>query len=190
LRIEDREMIREVYAGSYRRLVVQLYAVTGDLADAQEVVQEAFVQLLVVSRRLPHIENPEAWLRTVAVNLARTRSRRRRILDGLLRRIGEPPPAVPGTAPEHIAVVTALRKLPIGQRLALALHYLADQPVDQVARTLGVSIGTVKSRLARGRAALAVLLDDEADDSQPVTHASPVSVTPRSVSTRARSSHV
>lgn len=50
--------------------------------------------------------------------------------------------------------------LPEGQRVALALHYLVDLPVDEIAATLGVSSGTVKSRLSRGRVALAALLAD------------------------------
>jgi RNA polymerase sigma-70 factor (sigma-E family) len=190
LRIDDREMVRLVYVASYQRLVVQLYAVTGDLAEAQEVVQDAFVQALAAPRRLRHIDNPEAWLRTVAVNLARTRSRRRRILNRVLRRVDAPPPVVPGTSPEHVALMAAVRNLPTGQRLAVALHYLADQPVDQVARTLGVSVGTVKSRLARGRAALAVLLDDPASDGPSGTRAARATAASRSASTRPRSNHV
>ncbi|MFF0371087.1 hypothetical protein [Micromonospora sp. NPDC005087] len=61
------------------------------------------------------MENPEAWLRRVAVNVARSRYRRRRVLDGLLRRIG-PPPAVADHSPEHLALLAALRGLPEGQR--------------------------------------------------------------------------
>jgi RNA polymerase sigma-70 factor (ECF subfamily) len=65
---------------------------------------------------------------------------------------------------DRLQLVAALRRLPSGQREAIALHYLADLPVHEVAATVGASIGTVKSRLSRGRAALAVLLRDEHDD--------------------------
>lgn len=157
--MSDGELISELYAGCFRRLVVQLYAVTGDLAEAQEAVQEAFTRALAAPRRLAGLDNPEAWLRRVAVNVARSRHRRRRLLDTLLRRIG-PPPAVVDRSPEHLALLAALRDLPEGQRQALALHYLVDLPVDEVAATLGVSPGTVKSRLSRGRQALAALLAD------------------------------
>lgn len=157
--MSDGELISELYAGCFRRLVVQLYAVTGDLAEAQEAVQEAFTRALAAPRRLAGLDNPEAWLRRVAVNVARSRHRRRRLLDTLLRRIG-PPPAVVDRSPEHLALLAALRDLPEGQRQALALHYLVDLPVDEVAATLGVSAGTVKSRLSRGRQALAALLAD------------------------------
>ncbi|MDG4828182.1 sigma-70 family RNA polymerase sigma factor [Solwaraspora sp. WMMD1047] len=152
-------VVGEVYSGCFRRLVVQLYAVTGDLNEAQEAVQEAFIRALNSPRRFADLDNPEAWLRRVAVNVARSRHRRRRTLDTLLRRLG-PPPVVADMSPDHVALMTAMRALPLGQRHALALHYLADLPVDEVARSLGVSAGTVKSRLSRGRRALALLLTD------------------------------
>ncbi|GAA2193913.1 SigE family RNA polymerase sigma factor [Micromonospora lupini] len=157
--VSDGDAVSELYAGCFRRLVVQLYAVTGDLNEAQEAVQEAFTRALVAPGRFTGLDNPEAWLRRVAVNVARSRYRRRRVLDGLLRRIG-PPPAVADRSPEHLALLAALRGLPEGQRHALALHYLVDLPIDEVAATLGVSPGTVKSRLSRGRQALAALLTD------------------------------
>ncbi|MEW2430037.1 sigma-70 family RNA polymerase sigma factor [Micromonospora sp. NPDC047644] len=157
--MSDSDVISELYGSCFQRLVVQLYAMTGDLNEAQEAVQEAFTRALVKPGRFTRLDNPEAWLRRVAVNVARSRHRRRRVLDGLLRRIG-PPPAVADRAPEHLALLAALRGLPQGQRHALALHYLVDLPIDEVAATLGVSPGTVKSRLSRGRKALAALLTD------------------------------
>ena len=60
-----------------------------------------------------------------------------------------------------IALLAALRRLPHHQREALALFHFADLPVHDVAREVGVPEGTIKARLSRGRAALAVLLADE-----------------------------
>ncbi len=157
--MEPPDAVGDLYAGSYRRLVVQVYAVTGDVNEAQEAVQEAFVRILGDPKRLARLENPESWLRRVAVNVARSRYRRRRMLDTLLRRV-EPPPAVPDLSPDHVMLMAALRTLPRGQRDVLALHYLADLSVEEVARTLDVSTGTVKSRLARGRTVLAGLLTE------------------------------
>lgn len=157
--MSDDGVVGEVYAGCFRRLVVQLYAVTGDLNEAQEAVQEAFIRALASPGRFAALANHEAWLRRVAINVARSRHRRRRILDGILRRIG-PPPVVAGATPDHVVLVEALRRLPRGQRDALALHYLVDLPIEEVADTLGVSVGTVKSRLSRGRHALAAQLTE------------------------------
>lgn len=164
------DVLRELYAGSYRRLVLQIYPLTGDLGEAQEVVQEAFVKLLASPGRVAGLANPEAWLRTVAVNLARTRLRRGQLLRRLLRRIEVDRTEVPDTTPDHVALMAALRLLPAGQREAIALHYLADLPVLEVAQILAVSEGTVKSRLARGRAALADLLGEPSQPLERSTH--------------------
>ena len=66
--------------------------------------------------------------------------------------------------------MAALRQLPAAQREAIALHYLADLPINEVAAATGVPVGTVKARLSRGRAALAVLLADTPDTSEGVRH--------------------
>jgi len=151
------DFVRELYDASYRRLVGQLTAVTGSREEAEDVVQEAFARALHHSRTLLVVENPEAWLRTVAVNQARSRWRRLRRFAGLL------PDLVPDVPPDadaasRLDLVSALRGLPAAQREAIALHHLAGLPVHEVAATLGVPTGTVKARLARGRAALAVVL--------------------------------
>ena len=86
--------IQELYAASYRRLLGQLIGVTGSVAEAEDVVQEAFVRGLDHPRKLLGADNPEAWLRTVAVNLARSRWRRAQRLVGLAPRLVEGLPAV------------------------------------------------------------------------------------------------
>jgi len=150
------DVLREVFEGSYRRLVVQLYAVTGDSAEAEDLVQEAFVRAAAAGRRFLQVENHEAWLRTAAINLHRNRWRKMRNLSKIRYRL-ERPTDLPGLE-EHVAVIAALRALPAHQREALALYYLADLPVAEVADTLGCAVGTVKSRLMRGREALAETL--------------------------------
>jgi RNA polymerase sigma-70 factor (ECF subfamily) len=153
------DFVRELYDASYRRLVGQLTAVTGSREEAEDVVQEAFARALLHARDLAHLENPEAWLRTVAVNHARSRWRRLRRFAGLLPDLVQDAPAETDTA-AGVDLLVALRSLPVGQREAIALHHLAGLPVHEVAATLHVPTGTVKARLARGRAALAVRLRD------------------------------
>lgn len=151
---------RAIYQASHQRLVVQLYGITGDLQEAQDVVQEAFVRGLSRGGRFASMDNPEAWLRTVAINVARTRWRRRQVLASLLlRQAASEPGALPGMGENHVALVAALRHLPWPQREVVVLHYLADVPVDEIASSLGLAPGTVKSRLHRARARLAELLD-------------------------------
>jgi RNA polymerase sigma-70 factor (ECF subfamily) len=149
----------EFYGGAVGRLLGQLVLVTGDLHEAEEVVQEAFARAFIHWSRLRDYEVPEAWVRRVAMNLAAERARRLRRRTRAILRVG-PPPHEPQVSVEAIALLAALRTLPIRQRQALVLHHLVGLPVEEVARTLSLPSGTVKSTLARGRRALAVLLDD------------------------------
>lgn len=153
-------LVREVYDASYQRLVVQLLAVCGDRAEAEDAVQEAFVKAIGIGRRFEQLANPEAWLRTVAVNLVRNRWRRGRVLRRLLPRVPGPA-STAALSPDHVAIVNALAQLPFDLRLVVTLHHIADQPVADIARELGIPEGTVKTRLARGRAQLAPLLAEE-----------------------------
>jgi len=155
----NEEFVREVYEGSYRRLVTQLVGACGDVSTAEEVVQEAFVRALAHGAAFRRTDNPEAWLRHVALNLARSRWRRLRRYAGLMPRLAEPS-AIPDLSADHLTLMAALERLPRAQREAIAMHHLADLPVHQVAAALGVPPGTVKARLSRGRAALAQLLSD------------------------------
>jgi RNA polymerase sigma-70 factor, ECF subfamily len=151
------DFVRELYDASYPRLVGQLTAFTGSREEAEDVVQEAFARALNHARTLLTVDNPEAWLRTVAVNQARSRWRRVRRFAGLLPEL-VPEPVLFDDDAARVDLVVALRNLPAAQREAIALHHLAGLPVHEVATTLGVPSGTVKARLARGRAALAVRL--------------------------------
>jgi RNA polymerase sigma-70 factor (ECF subfamily) len=157
------ELVGEVFRASYRRLVTQLYAVTGDRVEAEDAVQEAFARAVASGERWRQVLNPEAWLRTVALNVVRTRARRSRLFARMIPRIGAPTD-VPGVSEDHLAVVAAMRSLTYRQREVLALHYFADLPVADIAAELGVPEGTVKTRLKRARDAMGALM---APDSEP-----------------------
>lgn len=150
----------DFYAASAPRLVGQLHAMTGDLTEAQDCVQEAFARAWRRWDRVQAYDSPEAWVRTVAHRLAVSRFRRTRTGVRALRRHG-PPADAPGTTPDRVALVAALAALPEVQRRAIVLHHVAGLSVDEVAAETGSPSGTVKARLARGRAALAVLLSDD-----------------------------
>ena len=152
----DPVSLRDVFDASYRKLVVQLYGVTGTFDEAEDVVQEAFVRAAASGRRFQRVENPEAWLRTTAIHVHR--SRWRKLRNGKRARDRMLAPRDPAALEDHVAIITALRALPEAQRQVIALHYLADLPVHEIADELGVPTGTVKSRLSRGREALAARL--------------------------------
>ncbi|MER7415346.1 SigE family RNA polymerase sigma factor [Micromonospora peucetia] len=147
----------EFYRGSRQRLLGFVYALTGDLAEAQDAVQEAYIRAWQRWSTVSTYEEPEAWVRVVASRIAvsRWRSLRSRARAYLRHGASE---SVPGPDTATVEVVTALRRLPEEQRTAIALYYLVGLPVAEVARQTAAPVGTVKARLSRGRNALAGLL--------------------------------
>jgi RNA polymerase sigma-70 factor, ECF subfamily len=147
------------YAAGFARVVGQVALVIGDRSEAEDVTQEAFARASLHWSRLCRYDRPEAWVRRVALNLAvnRARSTRRRLLVQGRANLPAPPAAV---SEEALVVAEALRALAPTHRQVLVLHYLLDLPVEEIAREVGAPVGTVKSRLARGRQALAARLGD------------------------------
>ena len=156
------EFVRQIYEASYRRLVTQLVGACGDVPTAEEIVQEAFVRAIAHGSTFRRTENPEAWLRRVAINLTRSRWRRLQKYVGLMPRLAEPT-TIPDLSLDHLMLMSALQRLPRAQREVIAMHHLADLPVHEIAVALDVPVGTVKARLSRGRATLAALLDDRSE---------------------------
>jgi RNA polymerase sigma-70 factor (ECF subfamily) len=154
---EDFDELYQAHAGD---VVAMAYALTGDLAEAQDLAQEAFCRAWQRWSRISAYDDPLAWVRRVAANLAASRWRRLRAARRHLR--PERTDHVPDLGADHAALVAALRTLPELQRHAIVLHHLVDLPVAEVARELGAAQGTVKSWLHRGRAALAAHLRDTA----------------------------
>jgi RNA polymerase sigma-70 factor, ECF subfamily len=149
----------EFYTAAVGRLLGQLFPVTGDLHEAEEVVQEAFTRAAARWTRLRDYDVPEAWVRRVAMNLAADRARSLRRQASTILKLS-PSPEVPAVSVEALALAQALRTLPVRQRQVIVLHHLVDLPVEEVARTLDMPDGTVKSLLARGRKALAAKLGE------------------------------
>jgi len=142
---ERRQLVRRPYETAYRRLVLVALADARNLADAEEIIQEAFAAAYAHSRRVKAADDPEAWIYTVARNIGRRRVRRRLLADRLLHR-EQPMDSVRDVPADHTDLYRALRALPDAQREVVFLHYLTDLPLDEVARRVGVPVGTVKSR--------------------------------------------
>lgn len=146
------------YNAHFRVLALQLHAYAGDLTEAQDLVQEAFCRAYTRWDQVAGYDDPVAWVRRVAWNLATSRWRRQRRAAAYLLRQREQHD--PGPNPDRVAVVQALRTLPERQRRAVVLHHVADLSVAEIAAQEGVAEGTVKSWLHRGRIALAAVLSD------------------------------
>lgn len=136
------------------------YSLTGDSHEADDLVQETLTKLYLRWRRASAAENLDAYVHAMLV---------RSFLDDRRKgwwRVRLPgavpdPVAAPDSSPEDRAVVrTALGKVPPRQQAVLVLRFVHDLPVDEVARILQCSPGTVKSQCARGLATLRRHLGD------------------------------
>jgi len=153
-----------LFVGHYQQLLRLAVLFLGDVPAAEDVVQEAFIRVhgALRSRR---IEDPVAYLRQTVVNLSRSDLRRR--LVARKHALKAVPNASSAEDDAHSAltrheVIRALRSIPARQREAVVLRYWADLPEGEVARLMGVSVGTVKGYTSRALARLGQLLGESA----------------------------
>ncbi len=158
--MRDARGFDEFYRDTSVRMVRYGYAMTGDLGDAQDVVQEAYTRAWRHWRTVAAHPSPEAWLRLVISRLATDRWRRISGWRAALHRSGPPEPVAP-PGEDTVLLTAALRRLPANLRQAVTLYYLFDMSVQQIAAETGAPTGTVTSWLHRGRAELAALLSPE-----------------------------
>jgi RNA polymerase sigma-70 factor (ECF subfamily) len=160
----DAAAFDEFYAATRARLLQQLSLMTMDRELAQDALQEAYVKAWQRWSRIARLDDPEAWVRTVAYRSCISHWRR---LLTARKHQGDLQTPASAREPDVAAVLDvreALAHLPQGQRVVLVLHELCDLSVEQVAAELGLPTGTVKARLSRGRSALQPLLRSTQDD--------------------------
>jgi RNA polymerase sigma-70 factor (ECF subfamily) len=142
------------YRREYRAVVGLAYALSGSRIAAEDLAQDAFVAAHRSWDRVGRYEKPEAWVRRVVSNLSvslfRTKVREGRALARLKPR-SEYLPQLPSD--DH-HFWRAVRSLPRRQAQAIALHYLEDRSVADIAGILGCSESTVKVHLHKGRETL------------------------------------
>jgi RNA polymerase sigma-70 factor (ECF subfamily) len=147
-----------LFVSRYDSLVRTLGAGFGNRSRAEEAVQEAFARAFARWRRVRRLDDPAAWVRRVALNLMldeRRRDERDERATTHLQTL-EPSAARPAhdAYETHRGIVQALNELPRQQRVAIALFYLDDLSVQQVADAMVISVGAVKYHLHQGRNAL------------------------------------
>jgi RNA polymerase sigma-70 factor (sigma-E family) len=136
----------------WMRLVRLGYAVTGDRVLAEDIAQTALSRVYASWPKVRRADNPDAYVRTVVLNLCRDMRRRRRIAEVLTDAVPEPPSGWEGTdhrvtgEPELLA---ALMRLPSQQRRALVCRYWLDMRDADIAAYLGCAQGTVRSHISR-----------------------------------------
>lgn len=149
------EEFADFVAARYRALVRTGLLLTGDSGHAEDLAQSALIRTYLAWSRLREPANAESYARKVLTRLAFRAGQRRWRGEVAAERLPEPLSAAASPAGDvAVDVRRALAALPVGQRAVLVLRYFDDQSEAETARLLGISPGTVKSRAARGLAAL------------------------------------
>jgi RNA polymerase sigma-70 factor (sigma-E family) len=157
------DAVAALFDSEFERLVGLARQLVDQRAEAEEIVSEAFVKLYVAMGRLRSPDKAAAYLRTTTLNLCRSRLRRRR----LARLRPEPPPERPAAgvddaaadAADARAVRAAVARLPRRQQDCILLRYYAGCSDAEIAASLGIALGTVKTSLHRARVELARRLE-------------------------------
>lgn len=155
------EALEQLYAAHWRQLVRLSVLLVRDQGTAEEVVQDAFVAVHARWSRLRDPDRGLAYLRQAVVNRSRSALRHRAVVSrhaATLRPVEAADPTP--DADRRAVVLDALRELTDRQREVLALRYYLDLSEAEIAETLGISRGAVKSHASRGAAALRLLLED------------------------------
>ncbi len=151
-----------LFRTEFARVARTVHHVVGDRRLADEVTQDAFLELLRHWPKVSAYERPDLWVRRVAIRKAqreRHRTWRRRELERVTL---EPDPGEPPTpAPE---VLEAVRALGPKQRAIVVLFYFEDRPMAEIAEIVGCSESTGWSQLHHARRRLAVALGEEMPD--------------------------
>ncbi len=157
------EAVTQLYAAHYTRLVRLASLLVRHSGEAEEVVQDAFVAMHDKWRRLRDPDKALAYLRRSVVNGARSSQRRHNVAD---RHLSRQAPAVTSVEDHALGsearavVMAALDSLPTRQREVLVLRYYSDLTEADIAETLGISRGAVKSHASRGLSSMRTTLEE------------------------------
>lgn len=149
-----RRDFEEFYAANYGRIAALVAAVTGSRDEADDIAQETFARALARWPRIGGYDLPEAWVRRVALRMAVDSALRIRRVSKILPSLrppdrgGEPEP---GDSLQFSALGRALARIPLREREAIVLFYVADLTAEQIAHDRGIPVSTVRARLAAGR---------------------------------------
>lgn len=160
----------EVVTRYDKRLFNVMYGLTGDYHDALDLTEEAFIRAMKAYPRFRGDSDPFTWLYRIALNVLKKRYKKNARRAELWREHQEkdPSPSFETHTAEHAvleeeraqAVRRAISQLPTAFRETITLRYIDEMSYEEISTAAGCSIGTVKSRISRGKALLADLLAD------------------------------
>ena len=162
---QDDVLVR-LFADHYKDLVRLASLLLDDVGSCEEVVQDAFVKMHTLTARPEEGKEP-AYLRSIVMNGARSRMRRRMVRRRVVPEAAPPAESAEAGALELLqsdALIDAVRSLPRRQSEVLTLRYYLDLSEAEIAETLGISRGSVKTHASRGLAALERKLTPPGED--------------------------
>lgn len=148
------------FVAEYPKMVALAAAVSGSRVYAEDIAQDAMGRLNREWANVQHFDKPGAWLRRVTINLALSQKRRRLNEAKALLRMGVPESTLPAPRTEDAAVWTFVAELPKQQRAAVALHFLEERSIDEIADILEISASTARVHLHRARTTLRTRLEE------------------------------
>jgi RNA polymerase sigma-70 factor (ECF subfamily) len=161
----DREAFGELAAGEVDRLLVVARLILRDFDHADDAVQETLVRCWRQLPKLRDVERFDGWLYRILVNAAATESKRRRRFEGTVTFV-DVESAVGGDDVQGIVdrdeLERGFRRLSIDHRAVVVLHHYVGLPLTEIALTLGIPIGTAKSRYHFAMSSLRAALEAEA----------------------------
>lgn len=155
----SKEQLVSLFNEHYDALVRLASFLLDDTESCEEVVQDAFVKLFTVAE--PTVGKEAAYLRTMVLNGARSRMRKRMVRRRFVHDLPEPTASAETDAMsrhEREKMISALRRLPKRQSEVLMLRFYNDLSEAEIAETLDISTGSVKTHTSRGLASLRAFL--------------------------------
>lgn len=160
-------VLEDLFAAQSRRLVGALTVFTGDVAEAEDLAQEAFARVHANRSRLREPDRAVSYLYSVAFNLARSRWRRQASHGRALLRlgrnddVGRDAAVITAEHEEAATTLAAVASLPERQRACVLLHYYAELSVAETATAMHISSNSVKTHLRRALVAMRASLGEE-----------------------------
>jgi RNA polymerase sigma-70 factor (ECF subfamily) len=148
----------DVYRREYPGLVAVATALTGDVRDGEDVVQDTMVKAFVRWGDVSQLERPGAWCHRVLLHACRSRWRRRRTEARYWGRVRPQERSIADPSAEVMVFWGLVRELPSRPRVAVTLHFAGERTLAEIASILEVPEGTVRSDIARARTVIVAAL--------------------------------
>ena len=168
----DEEAFASIARGSADRLLAVAYRILRDVGRAEDAVQQTLVTAWRQLPELREVDRFEAWIHRILVHACYAEAKRARDWSANVRVLSVDGPATPDTTlsvATRDALDRAFRRIPPEQCAVFVLHHYLGWPLHEIGETLGVPLGTVKSRLHYAASSLRAALEADARESTPAS---------------------